>query len=98
LALFRADVELANGRHVFIVSDASWRVRASPSTHLGGWGFGDFGGERWDAAADEPDWCAARLDDAGWEHASEHELAVALSARRGEPDREVEELAPTAIE
>jgi alpha-L-rhamnosidase len=98
LVLFCADVELANGRTLRIVSDGSWRVRASPSTHLGGWGFGDFGGERWDAGVDEPDWCAAEFDDTGWEQAHEHDVAIALSARRGEPDREVEELAPVAIE
>jgi len=98
LVLLRADVELANGRTFRVVSDGSWRARASPSTHLGGWGFADFGGERWDARADEPDWCAAQLDDAGWERALERDLEVTLSARRSEPDREIEALAPIAIE
>ncbi|HEX6882402.1 MAG TPA: alpha-L-rhamnosidase N-terminal domain-containing protein [Planctomycetota bacterium] len=94
----RIDVELASGRTVRLATDASWRVRASPSTHLGGWGFADFGGERWDARRADERWCTAVVDDARWEPVVEHEVSLELSARRGEPDRRIEALVPVAVE
>ncbi|MFZ4779433.1 MAG: family 78 glycoside hydrolase catalytic domain, partial [Terrimicrobiaceae bacterium] len=47
-------------------TDATWRCAPSPYTTLGEWRFGRFGGERYDARLDNPDWSCASLDDSQW--------------------------------
>jgi alpha-L-rhamnosidase len=47
-------------------SDATWKCRPSPYVTLGPWNWNAFGGERYDARLENPDWCHPRLDDADW--------------------------------
>lgn len=63
---------------VWIVSDATWKVAPSPYTTLGSQAWGKYGGERYDANLDNPNWCAANFDDSKWANAM---LAPATPAR-----------------
>jgi alpha-L-rhamnosidase len=61
--LLRVDAKIddANGRHVRVVSDASWKTAAGPVTfsHV-------YGGEDYDARLESPGWDAPGFDDRKW--------------------------------
>jgi alpha-L-rhamnosidase len=98
LVLARVDVEFANGARRSVVTDETWRAQASPSRHVGGFGFADFGGERWDARENQPEWCAADFDDGAWQPVEVQDVSLELSARRSESDEELDVLTPVAID
>ncbi len=54
---------------VCVTSDESWKVAPSPYTTLGSQSWGKFGGERYDANLENPNWCAAGFDDSKWANA-----------------------------
>jgi hypothetical protein len=60
-----AEIDDANGGHVRVVSDASWKTAAGPVTfsHV-------FGGEDYDARLESPGWDAPGFDDRKWTPAS----------------------------
>lgn len=67
-----AGLELAvDGRQIFFGTDSAWKIRSSNTTHLGGWQWGDFGGERIDARLDNPDWSRAGTNTSKWKDATE---------------------------
>ncbi len=81
-----------------VATDAAWRWCASARTAIGGWEFGDYGGEELvvdgtpeDAPADPA------TDDSAWAHAREFELDVEISNQQVEPDRRIETLAGLVI-
>ncbi len=92
--LVRAQLEMRerNGSTVRIVTDDSWKIRASALTPLGrGTAFGDYGGERYDPSLDLPDWNATGLDDSSWASAAVFEPPnVLTAAQMVEPNRVVE--------
>jgi alpha-L-rhamnosidase len=49
-----------------IVSDATWKCEPSPYTTLGPWAWNQYGGERYDARLENPDWCHPRWDGGDW--------------------------------
>ena len=62
---------VVDGKKVTFGTDSSWKTRNSDRSHIGSWTWGDFGGERVDAAAYLPDWATAGLDTAGWSKVSQ---------------------------
>ncbi|MBI5833475.1 MAG: alpha-L-rhamnosidase N-terminal domain-containing protein, partial [Armatimonadetes bacterium] len=68
-------------------TDDSWRCALSSTRHLGRWQNGDFGGDRVDAGRELPGWCAAGLDDSGWEKATVYETGRALTPDVIEPNQ-----------
>ncbi|TAE74754.1 MAG: hypothetical protein EAZ65_02740 [Verrucomicrobia bacterium] len=48
-----------------------WKSRPSGYSHIGNWSWGNFGGERIDAAAHLPDWCEPGLDTSSWSNVLE---------------------------
>ena len=54
-----------------IGTDASWRIKDSCITQIGGWCWNDFGGERFDAREFVGDWDQVGLDDSQWVQARE---------------------------
>jgi alpha-L-rhamnosidase len=105
LVIAQADIELAGGKHVTVVTDQTWKTHPSPNTLLGIWDFMHFGGELYDANEEMPGWCDIGLDDSGWEPARVFSPNVVLSAEMVEPNRRIspasggqEEIRPVAIE
>jgi alpha-L-rhamnosidase len=88
--------EIPSGRLV-IGTDASWRVKESCISQLGGWRWNDFGGERFDAREFIEDWDQIGLDDSRWAPAREipapesaHSWLACESARLDDPVKPVE--------
>jgi alpha-L-rhamnosidase len=98
IVLAQADIRLADDDMVRVATDESWRTHASPSTLLGLWEFMHFGGERYDAGKEIAGWCEADFDDSGWKPATVYSPALALSAEMIEPNRQLDEIRPVAIE
>lgn len=89
IVLAQADIKLAAGGAVRIVTDETWRTHPSPNTLLGVWDFMHFGGERYDANKEIPDWAAANFDDSGWKAATVYSPNLVLSAEMIEPNRRI---------
>ena len=62
---------VVGGQKVTFGTGPDWKTRPSGYSHIGGWNWGNFGGERIDAAAHLPDWCQPGLDTASWANAVE---------------------------
>ena len=88
LQLARADGTSEQRR---VESDATWRWCASARTAIGGWEFGDYGGEELVLAATPEDAPAdPATDDSAWAHAREVALDVAVTNQPVEPNRWLE--------
>ena len=94
------DITAAGGGSVQIVTDETWKLRESPLTPVGrGTAFGDYGGERYDAAVDLPGWNAVELDDSGWQAAAVFTPPEVLTASQMvEPNRMVETIKATRVD
>ncbi|MDR3229731.1 MAG: glycoside hydrolase family 78 protein [Puniceicoccales bacterium] len=53
-----------------VISDDTWKTAPSPNTVLGRWSIFNFGGEHYDARADDPNWNTVGFDDSAWAPAS----------------------------
>jgi alpha-L-rhamnosidase len=80
-----------------IGTDASWRVKESCISQIGGWKWNNFGGERFDAREFLEDWDQIGLDDSQWAQAREipapqvaHSWQGCESARLSDPVKPVE--------
>ena len=97
MVIAQADIELAGGGSVRVVTDETWKTHPSPNTLLGVWDFMYFGGELYDAQKEIPNWAEPGLDDSAWKAASVFHPPVALSAQKVEPNRCVQEIRPVAL-
>ncbi len=94
-----AVVEFPNGKSVRWGTDGTWRWRPSPNTLLGLWDFRHFGGERYDARLEDPQWCAAgEVAGEPWKPVKIFQPALALSAQNVQADKLVKELRPVGLE
>lgn len=59
-----------SGPNRTVVTDASWKVSLSPSSHLGQWVSADFGGDSYDYRLEVDGWNLPGFDDSGWEAAT----------------------------
>jgi len=98
MVLAQADIRLPGGDAVRVVTDDNWRTHPSPNTLLGVWDFMHFGGERYDANKEVPNWSAADFDDSKWEPAKVYAPNLLLSAEMIEPNRRIKEIKPVAVE
>jgi alpha-L-rhamnosidase len=100
--LVRAQLQISmpDGGASEVVTDETWKLRESPLTPLGrGTAFGDYGGERYDAALALPDWNAVSLDDGAWQNAAVFAPPPAITtAQMVEPNRIVETLKAARVE
>ncbi|MBN1130852.1 MAG: alpha-L-rhamnosidase N-terminal domain-containing protein, partial [Chitinispirillaceae bacterium] len=87
--IFIGQVEMKSpaGAITRVVTDNTWKCRLSCLTHIGGWQFGNFGGERLDAQNDIPGWSTAELDETGWGNATAYTLSRAISSDLVPPNR-----------
>ena len=81
-----------------IATDATWRTHPSPNTLLGVWDFMHFGGERYDARGELPNWCQADLDDSAWKPATTFSPRLTLSAEMVEPEPPAKAIRPVAVQ
>jgi alpha-L-rhamnosidase len=98
IVLAQADIRLPGGEAVRVATDESWRTHPSPNTLLGVWDFMHFGGERYDAGKEVPNWCAADFDDSKWGAATVYSPNLILSAEMIEPNRQIRAVKPVAVE
>lgn len=57
---------VAGGKPITFGTGPDWRTRPSGLSHIGGWKWGDFGGEHVDASRHIADWAKPGLDTSGW--------------------------------
>lgn len=88
----------ASGTRCTLVTDEDWRAHSSHVEAIGGWDFGDYGGERVDAARALDDWCTAEFDVSGWGAARAFEAGLESVPERVEPNRRIRELRPVSVE
>lgn len=81
-----------------IATDASWKLKNSPSRLLGVWDSNRMGGEFYDANLEDSSWCSVAGDDASWGFATVYAAKLLLSAQKVERNKLVEEITPIAIE
>ena len=88
------DAQMPDGATVKVDTDGTWKLRQSPLYPLGrGTAFGDYGGERYDARQELPEWNSVRLDDSGWSNAAVFDPPkVATAAQMVQPNRIMETL------
>jgi len=98
IVLAQADIRLNDGGAVRVVTDETWRTHPSPNTLLGVWDFMHFGGERYDANKEILNWSEAAFDDSGWKPAAVYSPNLMLSAEMVEPNRQIQEIRPVAVE
>jgi len=72
-----------------VLSDESWKVAASPYTTILPKGWGTFGGERYDANLEVPDWNRPDFDDSKW--------AKARIAPAGQDSAKAQECPPNRV-
>jgi len=94
----RAEVD---GKPWLLGTDASWKTHVSSYQWIGKRGWNNFGGERFDAAANLPDWSRETFDDSSWTNAVETTApkgeAVAQPAPLNRIGKEIQAIAVTNI-
>lgn len=96
----RAQLEIVNagGNAATIVTDESWRAKASSMSYTGEWKWGKFGGEVHDGRLDEPDWANPDYDDSAWLPAATATVSTpVVSAEMLERNRAIETITPAEI-
>ncbi len=100
--LVRAQIAftMPDGSSSQVVTDESWKLRESHLSAVGsGRVFGDYGGEKYDAALEIPDWNSVKFDDSSWQSAAVFQPAPApATARMVEPDRIVETIKAVGVQ
>jgi alpha-L-rhamnosidase len=97
MAIAQAEILLAGGKSLRVVTDGTWKTRPSPNMLLGWWEWGKFGGEQYDAREETPGWNRLECDDSSWKPATVYSPNLALSGTVVEPDRHVEKMLPVEI-
>lgn len=97
LALAQAEVQLPSGKKQRIVTDATWKVHASPNTLLGYWDAHHFEGEYYDANLEKEGWNNTGFDDSNWARATIYNPQLTVSSDRTEPNRLMDELQALSI-
>ncbi len=91
-----AQFEIGDGLR--ICTDETWKVRRSPITALGAGIVNEFGGEKYDATLDLPDWNNANLNDSDWASpVIVQPPAISISAQMVEPNRITESFSAVAV-
>jgi alpha-L-rhamnosidase len=94
------DLEFENGENIVITTDGSFKAHPSPITPLGsGLPFGDYGGERYDARLEMPDWNSPEFNRSRWDNVKVFEPPkVTVEAQKVQPNRIRETINPVAVE
>ena len=96
----RAQLEVADagGEMTTVVTDASWRAKASSMAYQGQWKWNKFGGEIHTGGHDQPDWADADFDDSAWPLAKLAKVAdTPVSAEMLQRSRVIETITPVTV-
>ncbi len=96
----RAQLEIAdaNGDITTLVTDASWRAKASSMAYRGEWKWNNYGGEVHNGALDQPGWADAGFDDSAWGMAKQATIAdTIVSAEMLQRSRVIETITPQKV-
>lgn len=93
----RAQLEISN--HQKVISDTSWETKASERSHIGGWQWGNYGGELVDARLIDKQWWNIKRSTNGWQPVVIAETAdVPCSAQKCRNNIQLDEIAPESIQ
>lgn len=97
----RAQLEIQGAQGAMVpvlVTDESWRAKASSHAHRGGWKWNNFGGEVHDGSLDQPDWADAGFDDSSWKTAQLASIPDRrVSAEMLQRSRVIETITPVEV-
>jgi len=96
----RAQLEMldAEGKTTTLVTDETWRAKASSMAYRGGWRWGNFGGEVHTGSEDQPDWADAGFDDSSWPKAKPAKVAETIvSSEMVQRNRVIETIVPAKV-
>ncbi|MBL9136115.1 MAG: family 78 glycoside hydrolase catalytic domain [Verrucomicrobiales bacterium] len=94
----RVDIDFADGGNVAVVTDGSWRTRASSRQLLGVWDFTQFGGEWVDGHRELEKWSDSVEGTSGWRPVRTYAPKLELSSDLVEANRLQTEVRPVALE
>jgi alpha-L-rhamnosidase len=97
IVLAQADCWLPDGSRQRVVTDGSWKWHPGPSTTLGVWKYGNYGGELVEAGKENPRWATPEDGDAGWSPVRVFHPRLKVTAAVIEPNRLQGELKPVAL-
>ena len=93
----RVQLEIPNQQKV--ISDTSWETKASERSHIGGWQWGNYGGELVDARLIDKQWWDNKRSTNGWHPVVIAETAdVPCTAQKCRNNIQLDEIAPKSIE
>lgn len=93
----RAQLEIPNQQKV--ISDTSWETKASERSHIGGWQWGNYGGELVDARLIDKQWWDTKRSTNGWHPVVIAEAAdVPCTAQKCRNNIQLDEIVPKSIE
>jgi len=100
IARAQIELEMPDGSASRIVTDETWKARESMLTPLGrGTAFGDYGGERYDAKLELPNWNSLSLDDSAWKQAAVFNPPPAETvAQMVQPNKLIQPVKPVKVQ
>lgn len=96
----RAQLEVVDsqGALTTVVTDESWRAKASSMAHRGAWTWNNYGGEVHTAAEEQPDWADPDFDDSEWPKAKLAKVAdTPVSSEMLQRSRVIETITPVKV-
>ena len=96
----RAQLEMldAKGRLATLITDESWRAKASSMAYRGKWSWNNYGGEVHTGSEDLPDWANADFDDSAWPLAKLADVAdTPVSSEMLQRNRVIETITPVQV-
>jgi alpha-L-rhamnosidase len=87
-----------DGSRAVVASDESWKRASGPRSVRGGWFYGDYGGEVYDARLEHVGWNQPGFDDSAWKPATAVAFPpCAISAQMVQPNQVIETYRPIAV-
>lgn len=92
------EVQSADGDELRLATGPEWRVHSSQVESIGGWNFGDYGGERITTSQALNDWSNPGFDSSEWPTARVVDASLDIVPERVEPNRVVTQWKAVTIE
>ena len=99
--MLRANIQMdfGPGQRRFIRSDRTWQFLESNREYLGGWQWGNFGGEKVNLAYDIASWSLPGFRENDWRQVDNYKIhQIPVVAQRNKPTRILAEIQPVGME
>ncbi|VGO13420.1 hypothetical protein PDESU_01977 [Pontiella desulfatans] len=96
----RAQLEMADANREIttLITDETWRAKASSLAYRGKWKTNNYGGEVHTASQDQPDWANSDFDDSAWPRAKLAKVAdTPVSSEMLQRNRVIETITPVKV-